>query len=156
MKVYVVTSGDYSDYGIEAVFTDAQKAIDYAKYCCSWDAGRVEEYETKDDEIVNKCKKLTCTCNVYDKDYTGSKAVIKRIKNPFDTFEYELECCTSEDMFYDSLSHGELMLQFKLDDLVTEETLDINKYKKIMQDTLAKIEYELSQGATWDDIEKLF
>ncbi len=42
MKVYVVTDGDYSDYHIEAVFTDKEKAEIYAAlHCCN----AVEEYD---------------------------------------------------------------------------------------------------------------
>lgn len=56
MKVYVVTSGAYSDYCIEAVFTDRRKAD---AYCAAhntpdswtWTAFQVEEYEAMDDNV---------------------------------------------------------------------------------------------------------
>lgn len=54
MKVYVVTSGEYSDYRINAVFTDRRKAARFAaaenllhKYCLR----RIEEFETYDNNI---------------------------------------------------------------------------------------------------------
>lgn len=57
MKVYVVTSGEYSDYRIIAVFTDLEKASYYCavrnardqeidEYSC-----RIEEYETAEDSV---------------------------------------------------------------------------------------------------------
>lgn len=47
MKIYIVTAGSYSDYHIEKVFTDKEKAENYRKWC--YDANDLEEYETEDD-----------------------------------------------------------------------------------------------------------
>ena len=48
MKVYIVTDGEYSDYHIEAVFTDEKKAKQYAAihHCNS-----IEEYEADTPQI---------------------------------------------------------------------------------------------------------
>jgi len=52
MKVYIVTSGEYSDYGINRVFTDKERA---ELYCAMHEGGCdpyfVEEWETDDVEI---------------------------------------------------------------------------------------------------------
>lgn len=48
MKIYVVTSGSYSDYMINAVFLDKDKAQKYADVL--YDAC-VEEYDTKDENL---------------------------------------------------------------------------------------------------------
>lgn len=54
MKIYVVTSGCYSDYGIDAVFVDKKEA---AKFAAVKDKDnnymtyRIEEYETADGGI---------------------------------------------------------------------------------------------------------
>jgi hypothetical protein len=53
MKVYVVTSGIYSDYSIERVFLDKNKASEYAEWLGS-DHVTVEEYDTSDDDIIKK------------------------------------------------------------------------------------------------------
>ena len=49
MKIYVVTSGQYSDYGINGVFTvkeKAQKYVDIYNACeADYDSARIEEYE---------------------------------------------------------------------------------------------------------------
>ena len=42
MKVYVITSGEYSDYGIDAVFTDKSLAEEYVDRNPS---RRIETYE---------------------------------------------------------------------------------------------------------------
>lgn len=49
MKVYVVTTGEYSDYGIDKVFTNRKEAM---LYCANrnrkdaYDEYRIEEYDT--------------------------------------------------------------------------------------------------------------
>lgn len=53
-KVYIVTSGSYSDYGIDRVFKDKRKAEIWCaekntKY--EWDEYRIEEYEYSDDKM---------------------------------------------------------------------------------------------------------
>ena len=48
MKVYIVTEGCYSDYHIEAVFLDKQKA---ESYIVGWDGYHIEEFETADDTV---------------------------------------------------------------------------------------------------------
>lgn len=53
MKVYIVTSGEYSDYSIEAVFTNKETAWKFA----SMDSGcRIEKYETDSVEIKGEPK----------------------------------------------------------------------------------------------------
>ena len=64
MKVYIVTTGCYSDYCIDRVFTDRAKAEEYRKWC--YDANDVEEYDTSDDYHVNKYYKIWVTYRVND------------------------------------------------------------------------------------------
>lgn len=50
MKVYVITKGDYSDYGICAVATDRETAEKLQiKYSDCWDGAEIEEYDTDHD-----------------------------------------------------------------------------------------------------------
>lgn len=49
-KIYIVTSGEYSDYGIDAVFTTKEKAVDYVEQHGT--DYRIEEYDL--DEEVKK------------------------------------------------------------------------------------------------------
>lgn len=50
MRVYIITEGAYSDYHICAVCLDKEKAECIAEKVC----GEVEEYETKDADILFK------------------------------------------------------------------------------------------------------
>lgn len=45
MKVFIVTSGSYSDYHIEAVFSTKEKAEEYINNQCDDDVNDIEEYE---------------------------------------------------------------------------------------------------------------
>lgn len=52
MKVYVITSGEYSDYQINAVTLDKKQALLLkAKYSDDWDEACIEEYDTDDYKI---------------------------------------------------------------------------------------------------------
>ena len=53
MKVYVCTSGCYSDYCIHRVFLDKDVADKYKQML--YDGNDVEEYET-DDELIRNSK----------------------------------------------------------------------------------------------------
>ena len=50
-KIYIVTSGEYSDYGIDAVFTTKEKAVDYVEQHGT--DYNIEEYEL-DKEVEKK------------------------------------------------------------------------------------------------------
>lgn len=63
MKVYVVTSGIYSDYIIRKIFLDKDKAEEYKDWLP--DSNNVEEYDTSDDDIVQKQYKIRVTLKQY-------------------------------------------------------------------------------------------
>ena len=56
MKVYVVTSGTYSDYMIRKIFLDKDKAEEYRKWLP--DSNDIEEYDTSDDDVIDKQYKI--------------------------------------------------------------------------------------------------
>ena len=110
-KVYVVTSGEYSDYRIVKIFTDKAKAEKYAelyqKTDCWADNTQVEEYEIYDD-----CFEVTLTePNTYYAQYInlengklgwcGKKKVLATSKS-FYEFEYDGICAYSQE----SLEHA--------------------------------------------------
>ena len=56
-KVYVLTSGEYSDYCIEAVKLDKDQAETLERIHPDW---RVEEYDTDDIKILEKYRYWVC------------------------------------------------------------------------------------------------
>ena len=66
MKVYIVTDGDYSDYHIEAVFTNKEKAETYAALRC-YDC--VEEYDADAIEIDGELEPWIAHICFYTNDH---------------------------------------------------------------------------------------
>lgn len=68
MTIYIVTSGEYSDYKIRAVFTDKKMAYDCAKLFekADW---RVEEHE--DTQVIPLCYRWHATLDVDGRMTTG-------------------------------------------------------------------------------------
>lgn len=58
MKVYIVTSGCYSDYHIDAVCLDKDQAERLAQAIYGWDEGHVAEWDTDDFKIIDDGMKL--------------------------------------------------------------------------------------------------
>lgn len=56
MKVYVVTSGIYSDYRIQKIFLNKSKAEEYKKWLPN--SNDVEEYDISDDDTIEKQYKI--------------------------------------------------------------------------------------------------
>ena len=90
-KIYIVTSGEYSDYEIDAVFTTKEKAVDYVEqHGTCYD---IEEYNL--DEEVEKKTQLWCIefcvedgklCEACPSSYDRNKVV--DTCSIFDTFGY--------------------------------------------------------------------
>lgn len=72
-KVYVVTSGEYSDYGIEGIFDSREKAEEYINHSASTELNDIEEYnlnELKPDK-GEKVFKLRSKFDEIDFHITG-------------------------------------------------------------------------------------
>lgn len=83
MKIYIVTCGCYSDYHIEAVFTNRENA---GKYASLWDDGQVEEYNSDSIDfsnlIFNKLQGKTCYNCYFDKEGNFVLANINKYFGP--------------------------------------------------------------------------
>ena len=65
MKVYVVTSGNYSAYHIDRVFLNENKAHEYLKWAMGGH-GYVEDFETSDDKFdIDELKDKTVIYAIY-------------------------------------------------------------------------------------------
>ena len=74
MKVYIITEGCYSDYHIEAVFTDKLKAEEYVKIRSDCE---IEKYDTLDDTYeIGKHKQTSYISVIYKKYLTSNKEEI--------------------------------------------------------------------------------
>lgn len=120
MEVYVVTSGSYSDYTVEAVFLDKEKAECYAKFCIG-DEGTVETFDTLDDCFEFDVK----TVEYYQVNMDGDGSITRVAKCKYehlsgtDEFKEKFKCMGAS--FY-----GEIIADTK------------KKAIKIMQDKRAE------------------
>lgn len=63
MKVYIVTSGEYSSYMIRKIFLNKDKAEEYRKWLP--DSNDVEEYDTSDNDTIEKQYKVKINLKWY-------------------------------------------------------------------------------------------
>jgi len=153
MNVYIVTRGKYSDYEIQRVFSDKEKAERYASGI----------YEANDVECWN-----------VDEEYSGFFTVITFWMR-FDKEGNPIECCSNDPPFYNlsretqntlDNSFGEkdetayrakietcdiiVTRSINKEDITPEELLRLKeKYKKVMFDLYSQIQ-SLKQVEGWN------
>jgi len=77
MKIYVITSGCYSDYTIEAVTDDKEKAEFFKlKYSTEYKEAYIEELDTDDYKIEGKPDKLYWKVNLYKKEKPDARCFL--------------------------------------------------------------------------------
>lgn len=143
MKIYIVTSGCYSDYHIEKVFTDKNKAEEYKEWL--YDANDIEEYETEDDLIVNKFYNINVSADVYPNGILGPDVrIVKRLNtnNP-------------SNYFYDYGKYFKLSINRCVAEENWNEEFYVNKYTKALYDLIAIVKYHLSNGIPHQLVNKL-
>jgi len=148
-KVYIVTSGYYSDYSIERVFLDKEKAEKYVSVSHRNDLS-VEEYDITDLNVelenIKNVKEITYQCEIRTgKEIDISFDDINSIDFEISTYVYE---------YYYNNNELTLSLTRQLRENETENQAT-ERIMKIAQDISAEIRYELSNGANIDEINKM-
>jgi len=135
MKVYIVTDGSYSDYHIERVFLEKEKAEHFSELI----DGDVGEYETDDDKQFEDYNVIRCWYNFigeftsYFTNIVGQKYALN--KTAFSIFK--------------NTSMNNLYLQRVVPNDSNEEDMT-NKYKKVCYDIFAEIKYHKEVDG-WSD-----
>lgn len=152
MKVYVVTTGAYSDYSIEKIFTDRAKAEEYKEWL--YDANDIEEYETEDDIEISKFYRV----HVYYAVYEASEPKL----------EFSVYKCMGRDVYkpriyyadYNRYTWSEKYFAIGIDRFIPEQNWNEefykNKYTKAVYDLAAIVKYKRAEGASEADIQALF
>lgn len=132
MKIYVVTSGEYSDYHIDAIFLDRQKALQYcaAKGIC--EDVSVEKWETADESIE-------CSKNV-NRKYIGyiEQGRIRILSKPYTFDEVGCKFERSGLWFVEKpmANNAKFVCTLPIG-------MSIDKVQKAIQDHFAKWAYEI-------------
>ena len=125
MTVYIVTTGEYSDYHIDRVFTNRDQA---AAYCATRNGGIIHNYYLEEWD-TDKCE-IQTDKKVNRVWWAVTDVRVSNLRR-FDwceTFE------TKDEIIRDSIG---LVIY-----ITTDLNCDIEKAKRIMQDRLARWRYE--------------
>ena len=147
MKIYIVTSGCYSDYTIEKVFTDRAKAEEYKAWLR--DSNDIEEYETEDDLIVNKCYEMHIDFTFFPDGQRGPNVRIQKTTTPYRDY-------VAVDRAYGSSDGIRVFLKRTVNAENWNEDFYTEKYTKALYDYAAMAEQKLVEGCTIQDIQELF
>ena len=90
-KIYIVTSGEYSDYHIDAVFSTKNKAKSYIQQHGT--GYMIEKYDL-DEEVVNETQIWSVTFDLKDKIFENALPTTYKIDKYKDT------CIVWESRFY--------------------------------------------------------
>lgn len=151
MKIYVVTTGSYSDYGIHSVFTDKNKAEECAALLDG--SNDIEEYDTSDTAVFRYVTKFLIRVTENAGGWLDCSA-LSFAQDPLETREYK-----DDTIMYDH-HWGEPTLRLEryiYDSNMTCEKVEFyrEKYKKAAQDIWYIVQQKLSEGFTLDQINKL-
>lgn len=157
MKVYIVTSGSYSDYGINKVFLDKVKAKHYIKCHDFWGKPNIEVYDTYDDYIDltdNGYIEATICWDINYNDFSYRQAYCNTEKNETkdggDKNCWYKSCITADTITLN------IERWYKRDNFTEEQAKE--KVTKIMQDMIAKLKYAVAEnnGVLTEDILNLY
>lgn len=150
-KIYVVTQGSYSDYHIEKIFLNKEKAD---LYCSCHNGCSIEEWNCSDDMLINPVNELMIrVCFRFPKFPDGTNNIQGIEFNPNNIIysidkknEHEFGN-THCDCVFLGFNDINIILYRKVDDATLKSYKQYNiipsdiksKYNKIIQDMLAEI-----------------
>jgi len=143
MKVYVVTAGCYSDYHIERIFTDKDKAEEYCKWC--YDSNDIEEYDIDDNIELDKYYRI-------DTRYENS---------PEQKPTIEIQRVMEKQIYpaYTSCVQYRQSIRLQIIRFIPEKAFDeelvTQKYTKVAYDTMAFIKQMLNEGYTKEQVNEM-
>jgi hypothetical protein len=143
MKIYIVSSGEYSDYGIDRIFLDEEKAKRYVELSQNgWNSTRLEEWETSDDEQIDE---ITYIYAHYSKGckYRSSDSMAVEIRKTNGLDDREKAHIKNYFWFSDYSGEKQVLIERVLKGNYEEEKLK-SKYTKVCYDLMAKIDSLLS------------
>lgn len=151
MKIYIVTCGSYSDYYIDKVFTDKDKAEEYRKWCR--DANDVEVYDTEDDYEFKHFYKIVVNYRNNDNGRNSDPTIyVERCMHD--------QVCDNRTSFSDSHRYGGKDVNIHIIRHIPEEHWNEefyrNKYTKAAYDLMAIARQRMFEGFTAEQITEMF
>lgn len=156
MTVYVVTSGEYSDYSINRVFSNRKAGEDYIEWRPN-NYYRIEEYELDDDGNLDmygqeKYYSIEIRGIAYNNGVSIPQIWIdKCLRAPDITYPI-----TAVWDFKQSDETFRIRVLRFIPAANWDEEFYRNKYTKVLYDTAAAVKAMLADGAAWNDIHRYF
>lgn len=150
MKIYVVTTGSYSDYSIHSIFLNKDKAMECEALLEN--ANDIEEYETSDDATFNYITEFRIY--VENSDFGLRCQVVVGKTDPITTDPYK----DRTDVYVDYKKKVSLVLRRYVSDKnmnISKIEFYEDKYKKAAQDIWYVVQQKLFDGYTIDQINQL-
>lgn len=135
MKVYVVTSGIYSGYMIRKIFLNKDKAEEYKKWLP--DSNDIEEYDTSDDDVIDKQYKIRVDLKWYPNK--KENLIARSWKDCESNFDYNYY--SNYDGIWEQLA---VVRTVNADDYSEQYYKD--KFTKHIYDLKAYVEYLKTEG----------
>jgi hypothetical protein len=166
MKIYVITSGCYSDYCIEKIFTNKYKAEEYVQIASKSNdyLNSVSEWETSDFDSIQEYQYVDITLKRYlngnEIDFDFEINIGNTLDNPnIDNTKYyynngiewititrKIDIKCDPDFVYDNSTDYD---EYEKEMYKNEFSL-INKYRKVCRDILTEIK-SLRENEGWTD-----
>ena len=137
-KVFVITSGCYSDYHIEAIFKSREKAEAYCQ--CHKDC-EIEEYEFNDDKIYTPFNAVRIQCE-YRNWWMTDRPSIRFVTRSEEDETYMKESKSYLNVYNNYVS---LVIIRRLPKQYDKDVI-IDKYTKVCQDIMSEIKYMLEES----------
>ena len=142
MKVYVVTTGEYSDYEIAKIFLDKNKAEEFANWV--EDSNGVDEWETSDDdfEFGDLEDKVIVSAYYYPYDDEVRIYTTKYYNRySFNLYHY----CKGIDKSHECINFNKIM----------PKNYNKKQVKKILYDKYAEVKALLAEGYTEHQVNEM-
>jgi len=159
MKIYMITSGEYSDYGIDRLFLEEDKAYEWVRL---HEECEIEERETSDEVVeIGKYKIYQYLSISYTDNNFLHKENISLDINKNNTLDYnDLKDFPYFSNYYSYSSYrgsNNINLRRLLPENFKETDLPIleEKYLKVCRDYMAKVKSYISEGFNEKQIKEM-
>jgi hypothetical protein len=154
-KVYIVSSGSYSDWHIKAIFASEEKAKFYHDNNNDYDLNEVEEFELSDEAVIEPIHFVECKYYIIPSKSSFSK-------NKLGEFEFEIKTTNTLDDKIERIDstylddwNGCIRLKRFINKMEMDEEKLKLKYFKVCTDFEAIIKYELASGSDYRSINEI-
>lgn len=161
-KVYIISSGSYSDYHIDKIFSNKEKAEEFHNLVKrSWyDINEIEEFELSDDEVFTPYYYIEFIYYIPGMEDKYRKTYCRKDRPHLFGGEYYIdiyECKDDDDYMksrYTNYCNGFITLRRPIGYDKDKANIDflIEKYLKVCYDLTAQIRYHYFIGGTDYDV----